>query len=160
LYEAKESGRNRVVQLGTGLRNESTESARFQDVASGNQLIEQFLVSMVPASIAIEKVRGFVADHQAKIDKADKTSLRIRFAGASGFFRRQADRRVPMAMEIEFEQPEGEEKSVAANSRTRIRVRVLVHRRRDRRHKDAIDRARQLLASLKSYLMASEEEEA
>jgi hypothetical protein len=78
--------------------------------------------------------------------------------GSTGFFRRRADRKVPLNMELSLTDgtaaagPNG-----GAASKTFIRVRVLLQRHRDRRHADGLDRARQLLASLKSYLMATEE---
>ncbi len=157
LYEAKEGGRNRVVQLGTGLRHNGSDGTVQANKAS-NLLLEQDLSALVPPSLVVEKLRGFVSDHQAEIGRVEEQDVRLSFPGASGFFRRRADRRVALNMELSLTDASsaaGPNGGVA--SKTFIRVRVSLQRSRDRRNADALDRARQLLASLKSYLMATEE---
>ena len=72
LLMAKASGRNSVVQLGTGTggENETRRDRRRLVLGVGparTELLEQDLVTPVPVKMAIEKLRGFVADHQAKI---------------------------------------------------------------------------------------------
>jgi hypothetical protein len=157
LYEAKEGGRNRVVQLGTGLRS-AAAAGELPAHADTNVLIEQDLAALVPPSLVVEKLRGFVSDHQAEIASVEERDVRLHFPGISGFFRRRADRRVGLNMELtltDASSAAGPNGGVA--SKTFIRVRVLLQRNRDRRNADALDRARQLLSSLKSYLMATEE---
>ena len=157
LYEAKEGGRNRVVQLGTGLRQAAAEGEVRAD-ATSNVLLEQDLSALVPPSLLIEKLRGFVSDHQAEISSVAERDVRLSFPGAGGFFRRRADRKVGLNMEVSMTDASsaaGPNGGVA--SKTFVRVRVSLQRSRDRRNADALDRARQLLASLKSYLMATEE---
>jgi diguanylate cyclase (GGDEF)-like protein len=159
LYEAKEGGRNRVVQLGAGMRDGHAEAELCDDPEFRNLLAEQKLVSLVPMSLVIEKLRGFVSDHQAKITSANEEEVRLHFPGSGGLFRRGGDRKVPLTIEIHFLPPPAKKEAEPAvgGSKTYIHVRVLLHRSRDRRKDDAVDRARQLLASLRSYLMASEE---
>jgi diguanylate cyclase (GGDEF)-like protein/putative nucleotidyltransferase with HDIG domain len=159
LYEAKERGRNRVVQLGAGLRGDGAEAELCQDPKARNLLLEQKLVSLVPLSIVVEKMRGFVADHQAQVVDVEGGHVRLNFAGESGFFRRRADRAVPLTIELTFEE-RAAGKGVATDgpSKTCILVRVLLQHNRDRRHADAIQRARQLLNSLRSYLMAVDDD--
>jgi diguanylate cyclase (GGDEF)-like protein/putative nucleotidyltransferase with HDIG domain/PAS domain S-box-containing protein len=157
LYEAKEGGRNRVVQLGSGLRHAAAEGQLRAD-ASSNVLLEQDLSALVPPSLLVEKLRGFVSDHQAEITSVAERDVRLFFPGSSGLFRRRADRKVALDMEVtmtDASSPAGPNGGVA--SKTLVRVRVSLKRNRDRRNADALDRARQLLASLKSYLMATEE---
>ena len=62
---AKAKGRNMVVQLGSGGEQGAEAGAGRADRPTG--LLEQTLVTPVPLQIAIEKLRGFVADHQATI---------------------------------------------------------------------------------------------
>ena len=66
LLMAKAKGRNTVVQLGTGgVRPQATKpSAAARRRRSPAQLIEQTLWTPVPLQMAIEKLRGFVADHR------------------------------------------------------------------------------------------------
>ena len=78
LLMAKAKGRNTVVQLGTG-------SAAFDhplgdadwSAASGpsgrERLLQQQLVTSVPMSVAVEKLRGFIADHRAKNPRRQRT---------------------------------------------------------------------------------------
>ncbi len=155
LYEAKESGRNMVVQLGTGIRGDDATNV---DNKRGNQqlLAEQHLVTTVPLSVAIEKLRGFVADQQAQIKSIERNKISFQLGSSGGFlFRRSSDRNVPFLVDLEFNEiPKTEAQGFAG---TRIHVAIRPRRNRDRRRPDVIDRARQLLASLRAYLMASED---
>jgi hypothetical protein len=63
---------------------------------------------------------------------------------------------VPFLIEIDFEEEPIPENSKSTLSRTFIQVVVRPRKDRDRRRRDAIERATKLLASLKSYLMAQE----
>ena len=70
--------------------------------------------------------------------------------------RRNSDRPVPFLIEMSFHEkkPQGEKRSGNEPVGTLVRVVVRPRKQRDRRQKDAVQRARQLLVSLKSYLMA------
>jgi hypothetical protein len=74
--------------------------------------------------------------------------------------RRASDRSVPFVIEIEFtEVAEAEEtRSGRAAQRTILRTVIRPKRDRDRRRRDAGERAKQLFSSLKSYLIAQEYE--
>ncbi len=160
LYEAKERGRNRVVQLGTGLEG-GEEELSLQGGGENNLLAEQRLVSTVPMSMAIEKLRGFVADHHAEIVSVEQHDVRLKVGGSGGLFRRSSDRKCPVFVDLRFEDVTGQQQQGAdglpKNIRSRIRVRLTLQRVRDRRRHDTPERARQLLASLRAYLMAMEE---
>ena len=73
LLTAKENGRNQVVQLGSGLdgrlppRDDDTPAAKNDQ----GVVVQQTLITPVPTKMAIEKLRGFVADHKANILKID-----------------------------------------------------------------------------------------
>jgi diguanylate cyclase (GGDEF)-like protein/putative nucleotidyltransferase with HDIG domain len=158
LYEAKATGRNRVVQLGTGLKDGQSEAELCNDPSSKNLLVEQNLLSLVPLSLVVQKMRGFVADHQAKIISVSDCEVSLQFPGSGGFFRRQADRKAPLSIELRFSEESAKKEGdvTTGSSKTRIHARVLLQRTRDRRREDTVERARQLLASLRSYLMATE----
>ncbi len=162
LYEAKEKGRNRVVQLGAGMQESDGDVQPLdQDSQINGLLAQQDLVTQVPRSVTIEKLRGFVADQGAEIINVDARCVRVKIGGRGGFMRRQSDRRVPFFIDLEFQTQTArevcEDASRAIN--TRIHVSVILQRARDRRRDDATERVRQLLNSLRSYLMASEETE-
>ena len=142
LLMAKEGGRNVVVQLGSGMNEDSAETHRgwwFWQKGPVDLLLERHLVTNVPVNIAVEKLRGFVADHQAEITSinGDKVELYLP-GGRLGLLRRQSDRGVPLVMELQFSQ----EKSSTRNSigmetgervTTRIHLTVRPKRSRDRR---------------------------
>lgn len=158
LYDAKERGRNRVVQLGTGLQAADDEMAVAPSQGDTNLVAEQTLVSTVPLSMIIEKLRGFVADHHAEIVRVTSHEVRLKIGSSGGFFfRRSSDRKCPCFIDLTFEEIFGKQQGadgLPRNIRTRIRVLVSLQRQRDRRRRDMAERARQLLASLRAYLMA------
>jgi diguanylate cyclase (GGDEF)-like protein len=164
LYDAKEGGRNKVVQLGTGIGGEEEEQApavgKKKAATQTNYLAEQHLVTLVPIALAIEKLRGFVADHQAELVSIEGSDVRLKI-GQSGplFFRRSTDQQVPFIVDLHFEEDKrGEDrKPLAGGARTRIYVTVTPQRNRDRRRGDAAERARMLLSSFRAYLMATED---
>ena len=63
-----------VVQLGSGMSEEPGEAPpRLVVLAKrpGGPLLDKHLVTNVPLNITLEKLRGFVADHQAEITKIE-----------------------------------------------------------------------------------------
>ena len=69
LLMAKAKGRNVVVQLGSGSGGETVETrpaAWAPAAARPKETLEQELITPVPVRMAIEKLRGFVADHRAQ----------------------------------------------------------------------------------------------
>ncbi|MBI1904279.1 MAG: diguanylate cyclase [Planctomycetia bacterium] len=158
LYQAKESGRNCVIVIGTGLSGEpgQQEESAAPFRTGKNVILEQDLASPVPMSILIEQLRGFVADHQAEIVTVDENVTRLKIGGG-WFFRRRGDRRVPLFVDLAFRDVVQENEDLGKRRvETQIHVSVVLQRARDRRRTDAVDLARQLVASLKSYLMAAE----
>lgn len=166
LLMAKAKGRNNVVQLGTGSISEIAEKTR--DFWPGKKappkhLLEQVLITAVPIKMAIEKLRGFVADHQAKIVKIDGNRIRLEIDDQyEDRQRRFTDRPVTFEAELRFEEERFQKKADDSSSggvlRTRIRVSIGPKNDRDRRRRDVFDRAREVLVSFRSYLMAVEEE--
>lgn len=162
LLDAKESGRNRVVQLGSGADHGAERSATAPDSAAENVLASRWLTSEAPLAVCIEKLRGFVADHHAVIESSDGDSFRVRVGDeGTSFFRRMTDRPVALVMDLQFIDVESERHRPAdrrryGNARTRINLTIAPKRNRDRRQVQLQERARQLLLSLRSYLMAAE----
>jgi hypothetical protein len=152
-----------VVQLGSGLKGETAPEkprgwfASWFGAAPGQRLLERTLVTSVPFKVAAEKLKGFVADHQAEITSLDERRVVLQIEGASApLMRRTTDRPVPFLIEVDFVEEPIPENSKSTLSRTFIQVVVRPRKDRDRRRRDAIERANKLLASLKSYLMAQE----
>lgn len=161
LLNAKENGRNRVVQLGSGAAEASDAEHAPAANGSGTTLLERRLLSEAPLSVCIEKLRGFVADHHAEIEAGEGETIRLTISEESGsFFRRMTDRPIRLVMELDFADIERERSRRAGSTttRTEIRVRVVPHKGRDRRQAQLDERARQLLTSLRSYLMATDAE--
>ena len=157
LYEAKEMGRNMVVQLGSGLsgvEEEKPQSWWQSWFGSGNvgQLLETRLIANVPIKIIAEKLRGFVADQEAEINSADEAHVVLTIDGPGvPMMRRTSDRSVPLSVELRFE-----ERTSGGSVQTIINVVIRPKRGRDRRKSDSVERARQVLGSLKSYLIAQD----
>jgi len=166
LLMAKAKGRNKVVQLGTGCGGDQGEGSADSwpgKTARPRQLLEQVLVTPVPIKIAIEKLRGFVADHEAKIVKIDGNQIRLEIDDVPhSRLRRFTDRPVTFGVELRFEeerfQKDAGDSSSGGVLRTKICVSIGPMKDRDRRRRDVSERAREVLVSFRSYLMATEEE--
>lgn len=164
LLRAKDTGRNRVVQLGNGMQGGGDAGSgspwwSWMRPRASKQLSERHLYTIVPLQVAIEKLRGFIADHEAEVLTIDGYSVSMRISCVRFLQqRRDSDRAIPLVLDLEFSEepwamPRPEE--VPAGMGTFIRIRVQATRDRDRRGNPA-DAARQLVNSLKAYLMALE----
>ena len=105
---AKSNGRNTVVQLGSGSGGETAETpaaTRLFSPARSKELLQQTLITPVPVKIAIEKLRGFVADHQAKIVSIDGSQVRLEIEDRSASrLRRLTDRGTAFLVDLSFEE--------------------------------------------------------
>jgi diguanylate cyclase (GGDEF)-like protein len=173
LLQAKDSGRNTVIQLGSGIpeshhRDASSGGFSWFRRAPSETLLERSLLAVVPIAVLVEKLRGFVADHQAEILSTEESGVVLKIDGQNTpLLRRSSDRAVPFVIELRFQEKVSTPDADARTSRkpppsvgTLVHVVVRPKRQRDRRRRDAVERARQLLVSLKSYLMAHEFTEA
>ncbi|MBX7166672.1 MAG: diguanylate cyclase [Pirellulales bacterium] len=151
LLVGKERGRNCVIQFGTGPLNDGAAAA--ENELGGPALIAQEMVTYVPQAIAWEKLRGFTADHGAEVLATDENRVRLKIGTTSlPFVRRDADRKVPLVLEI-FLDEQGD--NPMHQRATRIELRISLYRSRERRRDEALSRARTLLASFRAYMMAT-----
>ncbi|MEE8452528.1 MAG: diguanylate cyclase [Thermoguttaceae bacterium] len=170
LLMAKSRGRNQVVQLGTGPDGEASEDGQPRETTTGaskiektdsKQLLEQVLITSVPVKMAIEKLRGFVADHRAKILKINGNHVSLEIVEQYGTLRRLTDRPIAFRVDLCFleEQPQTEgDASVSGSAiRTRIELKISLRKARDRRRMNVENRAREVITSFRSYLMATNE---
>jgi diguanylate cyclase (GGDEF)-like protein/PAS domain S-box-containing protein len=165
LLQAKDTGRNRVVQLGSGMHEEeltkrttlSWLSNLFNRSGAPDVFIQHSLITSVPLKIAAEKLKGFVSDHHAEILEIQGNQVRLKIDGTfTPLTRRHSDRAVPFFIELDFQERRavGEMRTGGSALRTLINVGIRPARKRDRRRRDMEQRANQLLSSLKSYFMA------
>ena len=130
----------------------------------GGALVEATLVTTVPIEVAVQKLRGFIADQQAKVVKTNENELELVVSdNHAGGSRRVGDRSVSFLIQLKLSQSHHERansQGFAAGTYVETRIAVLIRPRRDRdRRRDATtERARRLLGSLKSYLMAREDD--
>lgn len=165
LLQAKDQGRNQVVQLGGGTMEESVKR-RWWPFAwrRSSALVQTTLVTSVPIELAVQKLRGFIADQQAKIIKTNENELELAITdGDAQTNRRATDRPTIFLVHLKLSQQRTERTNshgLAAGIYLSTRVEVLIRPRRDRdRRKEAtVHKARRLLGSLKSYLMAREDD--
>jgi hypothetical protein len=167
LLLAKNKGRNTVVQLGAG--SEAPRSilpGRLWPATESRpqKLLERTLVTSVPIQVAIEKLRGFVADHQAKIVQIDGNHLQLEIADRQRRrARRLTDRPIIFSVDLRFEEERLKElrngRPLEGILRTRIHVTIAPRSKRDRRRDEASERAHRVMASFRSYLMAAEEDQ-
>ena len=158
----KARGRNTVVQLGTGIGAESEHihlGSRVRTSPRSSELFEQELVTPVPVKIAVEKLRGFVADHQARIVAVDGNQVQMEIEEKpTSRLRRLTDRPSVFGLNVRMEEDHAQVASSGAVGATRTKIKIAISMRgnRNRRQGDMTVRARELLISFRSYLMANE----
>ena len=164
LLKAKDNGRNRVIQLGTGKHIDfsdkveakrgwfgwlgGSESARQNDVD---------IVTPVPIDLAIEKLRGFIADHGAEIVQVSESQLSLKVTGrCTTGGRRRVDHQIALNVTLTLSEIAGSierETARISQSQTKVHVHVTPIRNRDRRNRELKTCIDQLVVSLRSYLM-------
>ena len=157
LLNAKETGRNKVVQLGSGMVTAEPESSQaagragwwpWNRSAATSKGMEWTLETNVPLPLMAEKLRGFVSDHKADIVRLSQEDVVIQVT-TDNFqqARRSSDRPINFRLELHFLPGDG------SGGVNRLLVRLTPTRTRDRRT-DVSGSAKLLLRSLQSYLMA------
>jgi hypothetical protein len=121
-------------------------------------VLQRRVLTPVPVQLATEKIRGFVAARAAQVLAAGDDYLHLLIDGKHvPLMRRNGDRPTPMLIELHLEEmhQSSARRPGSRDLRTVVRVTIRPRRQRDRRRPDVDPRARELLAELKSYLMAS-----
>jgi diguanylate cyclase (GGDEF)-like protein/putative nucleotidyltransferase with HDIG domain/PAS domain S-box-containing protein len=165
LLQAKDQGRNQVVQLGGGMTEEPVKHSwwPFRGWTS-RALVESTLKTAVPLEVAVQKLRGFVCDQNAKILSTSQNQLSLELTDKlSSNNRRKTDREVTFTIDLLFSENHVERTNsqgtvVGRYVETHVDVTIRPRRDRDRRHNMTMGKARGLLGSLKSYLMVMEHE--
>lgn len=168
LLTAKETGRNRVVQLGVGLSPAEPQVTVRKWFPWGRRpasvdLLSRQLVSLVPRNLLAEKVRGFLADHGGEIVAADELTAVMKITSQQvSSIRRSSDRPMTLLIHLTFQEQRAPDDGIETEAKrflkTLVHVAIRAERARDRRG-NAVESATRLYASLKSYLMASAEDE-
>ncbi len=156
LMQAKDTGRNKVVQLGVGMANKVSGSQHRSNwwswgrtASSEEVLCECRLSTNVPLPLVAEKLRGFVADHKAEIVTISSEQVVLHVTTATfQQNRRSSDRPIPFRMQLDFTEMKTELLDF-----TIVHVRLSPVRHRDRRT-TARDASRMLVNSLQCYLVA------
>ncbi len=163
LLQAKDQGRNQVVQLGGGMTDVSEKKSWWPfRVWTGRALVEATLKTAVPLEVAVQKLRGFVSDQNAKILSTSRNEMSMELTDRlSSAHRRNTDREVGFTITLRFSEhhvPRTNSQGFAAGeyAETHVEVTIRPRRDRDRRHDSTVAKARGLLGSLKSYLIAIE----
>ncbi|NOY28788.1 MAG: diguanylate cyclase [Planctomycetes bacterium] len=166
LLKAKDQGRNQVVQLGNGMKTKKTKKKWWPFGRKASRiLVESTLTTKVPVDIAIEKLRGFVTDHKAKIISTDESSVALEVSSETvSYDRRKADRHVTFRVELQFHEDRVESTNklgLASGEQVQTRVEIAIRPKRSSRRRKAeqAERARLILQCIKAYFMAKEGEE-
>lgn len=164
LLISKEKGRNTVVQLGSGTGgSQQAETPVFWGrAAQGNDFcFSTELYTPMPVPVLHEKLLGFVADHQAKVLRQDDSEVLMWLDNRSLPQRRKSDRRVSFEVRLNLSRQSNLESMGEENAKQRvpyssITVAIRPRRHRDRRRDGIESAAREVVASLRSYLGAHE----
>ena len=168
LLRAKDNGRNRVIQLGSGGFKSPTDAEereresgwlKWIDFGRNHPKQDVTLSTPVPIDFVVEKLKGFVADHHAEILKVGEHEIEIRIVAVFRVGgRRRTDQRMEFMLYMNFDETEIARRGAAGTNvggtQTLISVAMRPVKSRDRRNKDVSAGAAQLLRSLRSYLMA------
>ena len=151
LYNAKETGRNRVVQLGEGVECQKEKKSSWFSWGKKQEddLLQRTLKCSVPVNVVTEKVRGFISDNSAEVLNAEQGAVELMFDEKNFPERRQADRPFSLTMQLELKLNDN-------GYGTLIDVVIRSRKGRDRRIEENVERAELLLKSLKAYLIAED----
>ena len=163
LLKAKDNGRNRVVQLGLGRMSEVAEPAQkasWFDWLTGRDDHSHTSVDIltpVPIDLAIEKLRGFIADHNAEIVKVKENQVSLKVtSGTNATGRRRADHRIAFHAMLTLSEAQADEmltKRAQPGSFTKAHLelkRSVIAIAAEETSRDALT---QVISSFKCYLM-------
>ena len=155
-----DNGRNRVIQLGSGSVAIPRQTAPKRgwkgwfetQIQSGENEFD--VVTRVPIDLAIEKLRGFIADHQAEIIRVEENHVSLRLNAISQQAgRRRSDQQISLRVEMTLSEAAVENATALTPSKTNVHISLQPIRNRDRRNAALKACYEQVQESLKSYLM-------
>ncbi len=163
LLKAKDSGRNRVVQLGSGLANDAPVRPskrswlRWFDSQDGHREHKFNIATPVPVDLAIEKLRGFIADHTAEIISVteNQVSLKVRAICSAGG-RRRVDQHIDLRVQLTLNESQNvvnRTGTAQGYAMTNVLINLEPIRNRDRRSLELDTCIDQVVTSLRSYLI-------
>ncbi|MDA7950437.1 MAG: diguanylate cyclase [Pirellulaceae bacterium] len=162
LMQAKESGRNMVIQLGSGQQNtdnkakEKTSWFTWLTSDSADLILKRTLETEVPLEVALEKLKGFVIDLKANIIALNESTLSLEISRKSQNKTTNTIRHTPFAVDIKFHQQQSKNHKGQDFTHTIFDLSIRPKRNRDRRQKAVLEEAKLLLNSFKSYMIAYE----
>lgn len=172
LLQAKETGRNQVIQLGVGgvFKPYNVEQekkgwlARMFSKTPEDNGLKATITTPVPMDLAIEKLRGFLADHKADVLQVSEGKMQIRLSVA-----KKADARRSFRSHMSFlldlkiyesivegQSPSSERK--VQRQRTTVEV-TLTPESGSRRSEDVSACAHRAIVGLNCYLIGKIEQE-
>ncbi len=170
LLMAKEGGRNRVVQLGAGMDEHAVKSSSDKKLVSEQlkanwlgwfrsekAMVEREYLASVPEAVAIEKLKGFIADHQAEVLSATESHVSIRIDGQnSEGVRRRGERAAIIMLDVHLQSVQvcANGRSKTYQNRTKFTVSARPVKSRDRRTAFLMGQINQILHSFQAYLVA------
>ncbi len=161
LLRAKDNGRNRVVRLGAGSQTMVEVSGKrgwlsWFDASERRPDREVDILTPVPVDLAIEKLKGFIADHDAEILTVaeNQVSLRVNAICTIGG-RRRVDQHIALNALLTLSEAKTDpaDRKRGSNSNTKIHVQLKPVRNRDRRRRELTVCTDKVIASLRSYFM-------
>ena len=160
LLKAKDNGRNRVIQLGSGSKAVTVAAAPKKswfswfeaDASAGRREFD--ILAPVPCDLAIDKLRGFIADHSAEVldVKESQVYLKLNVRCQRGG-RRRADRRIAIRVELTMSERHENPGSPSGRKMTNCHVMLEPIRSRDRRSRELAECFNRVVTSLNSYLL-------
>jgi diguanylate cyclase (GGDEF)-like protein/PAS domain S-box-containing protein len=163
LYQAKNAGRNQVIQLGGGATDEEPVRRWAFWKRGGTQraeaLVEQDMLVPGPLKFVWEKLRGFVADQQAAVTETREGTLELALSSLLPTQRCKGDLSCTFLVTIQFsagcsavEHPGGA--ATGEPEEIRLHVKVAVDKLPAHARREILARAREITASFRAYLMA------
>ena len=172
LLQAKDCGRNLVVQLGNGMTTADSGVSKswfggngwwFNFGGQKKELVNTKLVTNVPIEMAVEKLKGFIADRDAKIVKADNNRLLLEVSdtGQSSKLPRETEKAQIFTIDLKLSQEHIEKSNTsgfATGSYAHTFIEVVISPKKAKKNKaNLTERAQLMLGSLQSYVMARED---
>ncbi len=167
LMQAKENGRNQVVQLGSGIAHHGTPDTHDRQAHGASKAKSQLSVTAtlettVPRPVAIAKLKGFISDHHGDILSESGSKFLLHIATRQTHRgRRGSDRAIGFRMALQFVEQANDPNRQTGPTTAHVLIHVSIQPAtgRDRRRREVIDYAQHLLASLKAYFMAQQTEQ-